>query len=104
MFLRCKSHESATTKWPIVGVTTESEDNMPTITLPDGSQKQFDHAVSIHQVAESIGPGLAKAAIAGKIGGELLDTSHVIEADSEVSIVTSRDDDGLEVLRHSCDH
>ena len=77
---------------------------MPTITLPDGSQKQFDHAVSIHQVAESIGPGLAKAAIAGKIGGELLDTSHVIEADSEVSIVTSRDDDGLEVLRHSCAH
>ena len=77
---------------------------MPTITLPDGSQKQFDHPVSIHQVAESIGPGLAKAAIAGKIGGELLDTSHVIETDSEVSIVTSRDDDGLEVLRHSCAH
>ena len=77
---------------------------MPTITLPDGSQKQFDCPVSIHQVAESIGPGLAKAAIAGKIGGELLDTSHVIETDSEVSIITAKDDDGLEVLRHSCAH
>ena len=77
---------------------------MPTITLPDGSQKQFDSPVSIHQVAESIGPGLAKVALAGKIDGELLDTSHTIETDIALSIVTPKDDDGLEVLRHSCAH
>ncbi len=77
---------------------------MPTITLPDGSQKQFDHPVTIHQVAESIGPGLAKVALAGKIDGELLDTSHTIETDIALSIVTPKDDDGLEVLRHSCAH
>jgi threonyl-tRNA synthetase len=85
-------------------VTTESEDYMPTITLPDGSQKQFDHPVSIYQVAESIGPGLAKVALAGKINDELYDTSHTISDDVALSIVTPRDDDGLEVLRHSCAH
>ena len=56
---------------------------MPVITLPDGSQKQFDSPVSIHQIAESIGPGLAKAALAGKVGGELVDTSYVVESDTE---------------------
>jgi threonyl-tRNA synthetase len=77
---------------------------MPTITLPDGSQKQFDHPVSIHQVAESIGPGLAKVALAGKINDELYDTSHTISDDVSLSIITPKDDDGLEVLRHSCAH
>ena len=77
---------------------------MPTITLPDGNQKQFDNPVSIHDVAASIGSGLAKAALAGEIDGTLLDTSHVIENDATLSIVTNKDDDGLEVLRHSCAH
>ena len=77
---------------------------MPVITLPDGSQRQFDHPVSVHEVAESIGPGLAKAAVAGKVGDAVVDTSYTIEEDSDLSIVTSKDDDGLEVLRHSCAH
>lgn len=77
---------------------------MPTITLPDGSQKQFESPVTVHQVAESIGPGLAKAALAGRIGDRLVDTSYSIEEDSELSIVTAKDEDGLEVLRHSCAH
>jgi threonyl-tRNA synthetase len=77
---------------------------MPTITLPDGSQKQFDSPVSIHQVAESIGPGLAKVALAGKVDGEILDTSYILDTDVSLSIVTPKDDDGLEVLRHSCAH
>jgi threonyl-tRNA synthetase len=77
---------------------------MPTITLPDGSQKQFEAPVSVHQVAESIGPGLAKAALAGRINGELVDTTYTIDGDAELAIITSRDDDGLEVLRHSCAH
>jgi len=77
---------------------------MPVITLPDGNQKHFDHPVSIHQVAESIGTGLAKAALAGRINDELLDTSYVIAQDVNLSIITAKDDDGLEVLRHSCAH
>ncbi|MCH7741860.1 MAG: threonine--tRNA ligase [Proteobacteria bacterium] len=77
---------------------------MPTITLPDGSQKQFESPVTVHQVAESIGPGLAKAALAGRIGDRLVDTSYSIEEDTELSIVTAKDEDGLEVLRHSCAH
>jgi len=77
---------------------------MPTITLPDGNQRQFDAPVSIHEIAESIGPGLAKAALAGKVAGRLVDTSHVVDADAEVSIITPRDEEGLEVLRHSCAH
>ncbi|MEX1237154.1 MAG: threonine--tRNA ligase [Pseudomonadales bacterium] len=77
---------------------------MPVITLPDGSQKQFDHPVSIQQVAESIGPGLAKAALAGKVSDQVVDTSHVIETDAAVAIITPKDEEGLEVLRHSCAH
>ena len=73
----------AKTTWPSVGVTTESEDNMPVITLPDGSQKQFNHSVSIHEIAESIGPRLAKAALAGKVDGDIVDTSHMLEDDAE---------------------
>tara|TARA_R110002110_G_scaffold89303_2_gene232699 strand:+ start:50239 stop:52209 length:1971 start_codon:yes stop_codon:yes gene_type:complete len=86
---------------------TESQDSvavMITITLPDGSQKQFDQPPSVLEVAGSIGPGLAKAALAGKVNGTLLDTSSVIEEDAELSIITSRDDEGLEIIRHSCAH
>ena len=75
---------------------------MPTITLPDGSEKQFDAPVTIHEIAKSIGSGLAKAALAGKVEGELVDTSYTVETDSKISIITGKDDEGLEVLRHSC--
>ena len=77
---------------------------MPVITLPDGSQRSFDGPVSVAQVAENIGPGLAKAALAGRVDGQMVDTSHVITADAELAIVTGRDEEGLEVIRHSCAH
>ena len=77
---------------------------MPTITLPDGSQRSFDNPVSIHDVAADIGPGLAKAALAGKINDMVLDTSFVIEKDVELSIITDRDEEGLEIIRHSTAH
>ncbi|MEH6468218.1 MAG: threonine--tRNA ligase, partial [Porticoccus sp.] len=77
---------------------------MPVITLPDGSQRSFENAISIHDVAADIGPGLAKAALAGKIDGELLDTSYLIENDVELAIVTEKSDEGLEVVRHSTAH
>ncbi|MDH5593303.1 MAG: threonine--tRNA ligase, partial [Gammaproteobacteria bacterium] len=77
---------------------------MPTITLPDGSQRSFDNPVSIHDVAADIGPGLAKAALAGKINDKLLDTSFVIENDADLSIITERDEEGLEIIRHSTAH
>ena len=77
---------------------------MPIITLPDGSQRTFDQAVTIADVAANIGAGLAKAALAGKINGQLLDTSYLITQDVNLSIVTEKDADGLEVLRHSCAH
>ncbi|MCK5876720.1 MAG: threonine--tRNA ligase, partial [Candidatus Marithrix sp.] len=74
------------------------------ITLPDGSQRQFETAITIIEVAASIGAGLAKAAIAGKIDGRLLDTSTIIETDVELAIITDRDAEGLEIIRHSCAH
>ncbi len=77
---------------------------MPVITLPDGSQRAFDHAVSIADVAASIGAGLAKAAVAGRVNGELVDTSYLINEDIKLSIVTEKDSDALEILRHSCAH
>lgn len=77
---------------------------MPVVTLPDGSQRSFDKPVSIHDVAADIGPGLAKAALAGKIDDQLLDTSFVIETDSSLAIITERDEEGLEVIRHSTAH
>ena len=77
---------------------------MPVITLPDGSQREFDNAVTVYQVAADIGPGLAKAALAGKVNGNLVDTSYIIEDDAELSLVTDRDEEGLEVIRHSCAH
>ena len=77
---------------------------MPIITLPDGSQRSFDKPVTVADVALSIGAGLAKAALAGKVNGELVDASLLIEDDAALSIITSRDADGVEVLRHSCAH
>ncbi len=77
---------------------------MPVVTLPDGSQRSFEHPVSVFEVAESIGPGLAKAALAGKVDGELVDTSFVIDVDVDLGIVTDKDEDGLEVIRHSTAH
>ncbi len=77
---------------------------MPVVTLPDGSFRQFDSAVSIHDVAADIGPGLAKAALAGKVDGQLVDTSFVIEHDVQLAIITDRDAEGLEVIRHSTAH
>ncbi len=77
---------------------------MLTITLPDGSKREFEEPVTVHGLAESIGPGLAKAAIAGKVDGQLVDTSFEITQDAEAAIVTSGDPEGLEVIRHSCAH
>ncbi len=77
---------------------------MLTVTLPDGSTRDYEQPVSVAEVARSIGPGLARAALAGRVDGRLVDTSHVVEADAAVAIVTGRDRDGLEVLRHSCAH
>ncbi len=77
---------------------------MPVITLPDGSQKRFDEAVSVGEVAAAIGPGLAKAALAGKADGVLVDTSSLIDHDVALSIVTDRDPEGLEIIRHSTAH
>src|SRR5512139_571417 len=77
---------------------------MPVITLPDGSQRSYEEPVTVQQVAESIGSGLAKAALAGRVGGRLVDTSHRIETDADVAIVTDRDPDGLEIVRHSTAH
>ena len=77
---------------------------MVTITLPDGSTRPFDGPVSGADLAADIGPGLLKAALAIRIDGEMLDLAHVIEQDSTVSIVTARDEDALELLRHDCAH
>ena len=77
---------------------------MPTITLPDGTKKSFDHPVTVREIAESIGPGLARAALAGKVDGKLVDLSHVVDHDAEVAIVTDRDPEGLEIIRHSTAH
>ena len=77
---------------------------MPNITLPDGSQRQFAAPVTVAEVAASIGAGLAKAALAGKVDDQLVDTSFCIERDARLSIVTAKDADGLEVIRHSTAH
>ena len=77
---------------------------MPIITLPDGSQRQFAHAVSVMDVAADIGPGLAKACIAGRVNGELVDACELIETDASLAIITAKDEEGLDILRHSCAH
>ena len=77
---------------------------MINITLPDGSQRSFEAPVTVQQVAASIGTGLAKAALAGRVDGRLVDTSHLIEQDSRLAIVTDKDPEGIEVIRHSTAH
>jgi len=77
---------------------------MPTITLPDGSQRRFDVPVAVAGVAAAIGPGLAKAALGGRVDDQLVDTSYVIDADADVAIITARDPEGLEMIRHSTAH
>ncbi len=77
---------------------------MPVVTLPDGSTREFAHAVTVFDVAADIGPGLAKAALAGKVNGAMVDTSFLIENDTELAIVTSRDNEALELLRHDAAH
>ncbi len=82
----------------------ETENTMITVRLPDGSQRQFDDAVTVAQVAANIGTGLAKAALAGKVNGKVVDTSFLIEEDSDLSIITDKDPEGLDVIRHSTAH
>ncbi|MEK1913135.1 MAG: threonine--tRNA ligase [Pseudomonas chlororaphis] len=74
------------------------------ITLPDGSQREYDQPLSVYEVAASIGLGLARAAVAGRVNDRLVDCSFVLEGDARVSIVTAREPEGLEILRHSCAH
>ncbi len=92
----------------MVGVVGSSPiaptNNLPNITLPDGSVKSFPGPVSVAEVAQAVGAGLARAALAGKVDGRLVDTSHRIERDAALAIVTERDPEGLEILRHSTAH
>jgi threonyl-tRNA synthetase len=77
---------------------------MPVITLPDGSQRSFEGSVTVAEVAQSIGAGLARAALAGKVDGSLVDTSYQITADAQLAIITGKDEDGLDLIRHSTAH
>ncbi|MDY0072647.1 MAG: threonine--tRNA ligase [Thauera sp.] len=77
---------------------------MPAITLPDGSVRQFDHPVTVAEVAASIGVGLAKAALAGKVGGREVDLDHCLDGDAELAIITDKSAEGLEIIRHSSAH
>jgi len=77
---------------------------MPVITLPDGSRRDYPKPVTVAEVAADIGPGLAKAAVAGRVDGRMVDTSYLIDGDAQLAIVTERDEDGLEVVRHSTAH
>ena len=77
---------------------------MPNIRLPDGSERQFDAPVTVAEVAMDIGPGLAKAALAGKVNGEIVDTDYLMATDSELAIITDKNDEGLEIIRHSTAH
>ena len=77
---------------------------MPIVTLPDGSQRSFEEPITVMQLAESIGPGLAKACVAGKIDGVEVDAADVIDHDAEVAILTVRDEEGVAIIRHSCAH
>ena len=77
---------------------------MPIITLPNGDQKTFDQAVSVMEVAQSIGPGLAKNTVAGKVNGRLVDASDFITEDATLEIITPKNPEGVEIIRHSCAH
>jgi threonyl-tRNA synthetase len=82
----------------------QREFHMISVTLPDGSQRQFEHPVSIYDVAFDIGAGLARAALAGKVNGELVDTHYLIKQDADIAIITERDEEGLDIIRHSTSH
>ncbi len=84
--------------------TVKKGNLMPVITLPDGSQRSFETAVSVMDVAADIGPGLAKATIAGRVNGALVDACEFINEDANLQLITSKDDEGLEIIRHSCAH
>src|SRR5712692_2138312 len=77
---------------------------MPIVRLPDGSQKTFDKPVTVAEAAAAIGAGLARAALAGRVDGKLVDTSYLIDRDADLAVVTDKDPDGLEILRHSTAH
>jgi len=77
---------------------------MITITLPDGSKKQFDAPTTVLDVAVSIGAGLARATLAGEVNGQLVDANYSIEQDASLTIITSKDADGLAIMRHFCAH
>jgi threonyl-tRNA synthetase len=77
---------------------------MPTVTLPDGSQREFPQPVTVHDVAADIGPGLAKAALAGKVDGRMVDTAFLLEHDAELAIITGKSEEALELMRHDAAH
>src|SRR6476660_8250050 len=77
---------------------------MLNVKLPDGSMRSFDDPVTVAEIAAAIGPGLAKAALAGRVNGKLVDTAHRVESDADVAIVTDKDPEGLEIIRHSTAH
>ncbi|HFQ14165.1 MAG TPA: threonine--tRNA ligase [Gammaproteobacteria bacterium] len=77
---------------------------MPVITLPDGSQREFDNPVTVMDVAADIGPGLARATLAGKVDGKLVDAAYLVDHDASLALITDRDEEGLEILRHSTAH
>ncbi|MEK7261349.1 MAG: TGS domain-containing protein, partial [Pseudomonadota bacterium] len=77
---------------------------MPTITLPDGSRRSYDKPLTVAEIAADIGPGLARAAFAGKINGKLVDTSFRVESDADIAIITDKSPEGLDILRHSTAH
>ena len=91
--------------WPVVGVTTDIKGEvMPTITLPDNTQREYKEPLTIMQVAQDIGSGLGKATIAGYINDELHDACEVIEHDARLRIITNNDPEGVEIIRHSFAH
>lgn len=90
--------------WPLVGVTTERDNPMITVSLPDGSNRQFPSAVSVFDVAANIGAGLAKATLGGIVDGTAVDASYLIESDASLVIITDKSDHALELLRHSTAH
>jgi len=89
---------------PFVWATTVEGKIMPIITLPDGSKREFDRPVSVLEVAQDIGVGLAKATIAGRVNGVRHDACDIINEDANLEIITAKDEDGLEIIRHSCAH
>ena len=78
--------------------------NTPVVTLPDGTQRSFETPLTVMGVASDIGPGLAKATLAGRVNGELVDASYLIEDDAEVAIITSKNEEALELMRHDAAH